>query len=378
MKKILSALLIASLSFTLLACGGSTTEQPPAEPTQSESSGTTEPAPTETEPEETDDEDTEPGGDFKVTMVTDLGGVFDQSFNQSAWEGLQKFIEDGIGDANYIETTQMSEISANLDVAADGNADLIWGIGFLFGDQLETAAMINPDTHYGIVDFAYGEPLDNVTGVVFRAQEPSFMVGYIAARTSKTGVVGFVGGMSNPVIDQFENGYKAGVAYANKEQNLNVEVLSQYVGDFSDESKAKAIANQMFAQQADIVFHAAGQAGNGAIAAAKEAGNLAIGVDRDQKDLAPDNVLTSAVKLVGAAMYDVSKKFAEGEEIGGQTYAYGLAEGGCGIPAYEDANPDLLDKEIYDGAMTIQDKIISGEIVAPATPEDYDAYVAGL
>jgi basic membrane protein A len=194
-------------------------------------------------------------------------------------------------------------------------------------DVVLDAAKQNPDQKYAIIDFAWDETPKNLVGVVFKAEQASFLVGYIAGRMTKTGKVGFVGGMSFPVIWGFEYGYRAGVMQANKD----VEVLGQYAESFTDAAKGKSIANSMYQQGADIVFHAAGGAGDGVIEAAKEQGKWAIGVDRDQNYLAPDNVLTSAMKRVDNAIFNVAKDLVEGKWQGGSTISYGLAEGGVDI-----------------------------------------------
>ncbi|HCC01515.1 MAG TPA: BMP family ABC transporter substrate-binding protein, partial [Ruminococcaceae bacterium] len=250
--------------------------------------------------------------------------------------------------------------------------NLIWGIGFAMAKSIGSAAKENPDINYAIVDNSYDKATmpSNVTGVMFRAQEPSFIVGYIAGKTTKTGKVGFVGGIRSNIIDQFEYGYKAGVAYAAKEMNKKITVDAQYAESFSDSSKGKAIANSMFSSGCDIVFHAAGGVGVGVIAAAKDAGKYAIGVDRDQAYLAPKNVLTSALKLVYSAVEDVSKKAMKGEKIGGKTFTYGLKENAVGIPTEH----KLMGDATYQAAMKVENDIKSGKIVPPATKAEFDKF----
>lgn len=170
---------------------------------------------------------------------------------------------------------------------------------------------------FAIVDNAYDDTPFNVTGVVFRAEESSFMAGYIAGMSTKTDKVGYVGGMKSAINDQFQYGYDAGVAYAAKERGVKIEVMNQLVESYTDAAKAKAIANKMFSQGADIVFHSAGGAGQGVIESAKDNGKYAIGVDRDQSYLAPDNVLTSALKNVDTAVELVCQEKMDGQDIGG-------------------------------------------------------------
>ncbi|MEQ8153320.1 MAG: BMP family ABC transporter substrate-binding protein [Clostridiaceae bacterium] len=308
---------------------------------------------------------------FKVAMVTDAGGVSDQSFNQSSWEGLQSFAKATGASVSYLESKQETDYVTNLDKLVDEGNNLIWGIGFTMADALLNAAKTNKDANYAIVDNSYGDNTpDNVTGVVFKAQEPSFIVGYIAGKTTKTGKVGFVGGIKSPVIDQFQYGYQAGVQYAAKELGKTITVDVQYAESFTDASKGKAIANKMFSSGCDIIFHASGGTGVGVIEAAKEAGKFAIGVDRDQSYLAPDNVLTSALKLVGVAVEKVSTEAFNGNKIGGKTYTYGLKEGAVGIPA-ENKN---VAPEVYNAAIKLEDKIIDGTIVVPYDEATYNQY----
>ncbi|MBW7573799.1 BMP family ABC transporter substrate-binding protein [Caproiciproducens faecalis] len=312
--------------------------------------------------------------DFKIGMVTDTGGVNDQSFNQSAWEGLQKLSKDTGVTVKYSESKQESDYATNLDKAADDGNNLIWGIGFAMADAILNSAKQNPDINYAIVDNAYEKTPANVTGVMFRAQEPSFLVGYIAAKTTKTNKVGFVGGMTSAIIDQFEYGYRAGVAYAAKELGKTITVDSQYAESFTDSAKGKAIATKMFSNGCDVVFHAAGGVGVGVIEAAKEAKKYAIGVDRDQAYLAPENVLTSALKLVNQAVELVSKDAMDGKEIGGQTYTYGLTEDAVGIPEEH----KLMGDDTYNAAIALEAKIKDKTITPPANKAEFAEFEKGL
>ena len=314
------------------------------------------------------------GTGWKIAMITDTGGINDQSFNQSAWEGLQALSEGTGAEVNYIESKQSGDFNTNFETLVDNGNSLCWGIGFACADAVLEAAQSNPDVHFACVDNAFGDTPANVTGVVFRAQESSFMVGYIAAAVSETEKVGFVGGISSEVIDQFQFGYEAGVAYANSVLGKNVQVTSQYAESFSDAAKGKSIANKMFTDGCDIVYHAAGGTGTGVIEAAKEAGKFAIGVDRDQAYLAPDNVLTSSLKNVDIAVDLVSRRHIAGQEIGGQTMGFGLTDDAVGIPEHHENYSD----EIYEAAIGIGEQIKRGTIVPPATKAELDAYKAGL
>ncbi len=309
-----------------------------------------------------------------VEMVTDTGGINDQSFNQLAWEGMQTLEEENGWNVGYLESTQESDYQTNLDKCVDDGCDLIWGVGFAMADAVATCAAQNPDVQFAIIDNANPTGDDNITGVQFRAQEPSFLVGYIAGCFSTTGQVGFVGGISSDVIDQFEYGYKGGVAYANAQNGTSVEVQAQYAESFSDSAMGKSIAQAMFAGGCDVVFHAAGGTGTGVIEAASEAGLYAIGVDMDQNYLAPDNVITSALKRVNEAVVDVSNQIISGELEGGTDISLGLTEDCVGIPE----DHDLIGDDIYNAAIELEDLIADGEIVPPTSEEELEEFEAAL
>lgn len=310
---------------------------------------------------------------LKVAMVTDTGGVNDQSFNQSAWEGLERAEKELDVVASYKESNQDADYVPNLETLLDDGNALIWGIGFKLEAAIKDAAEQNPELKYGLIDYSYEdnevETPENVVCVMFNDEHSSFMVGYIAAKMSETGKVGFVGGIEGPVISRFDYGYRAGVDYANKETGKNVEVLVQYAESFGDATKGKAIALQMYQQGADIVFHAAGNVGVGVIEAAKEQNKYAIGVDRDQSDLAPDNVITSAIKRVDMGTYNVIKDVKEDKFKGGQTIRYGLQEGAVDIAPTSDKH---VPKEILDRVEELKKEIIEGKIDVPFNEESYE------
>lgn len=305
----------------------------------------------------------------KVAMVTDVGGVNDQSFNQSAWEGLQKAEEELGISASYVESNQDADYKPNMETLLDAGNELIWGIGFKMGETLTEVAKLNPEQKYAGIDCFFEEPTSNLVGILFREQEPSFLVGYIAGKMTKVDKVGFVGGMDFFVIHKFHYGYMAGV----KEANPDCEILAQYADSFTDAAKGKAIANQMYKNGADIVFHAAGGVGDGVIEAAKEQNKYAIGVDRDQHDLAPENVITSAMKRVDNAIYNLTETLVKGEYPGGSNVIYGLKEKAVGIAP---TSYKLVPKEVLDEVEGVKEKIISGEIVPPTNEEQYKEYLS--
>ena len=299
-----------------------------------------------------------------VAMVTDVAGVNDQSFNQSAWEGLQKAEKELGVEVKYLESKQDSDYATNIETLVDEGVDLILGVGLKLTDAINEGAELYPEQKFVLVDNE--SELDNVKNILFNAQESAYLAGLVAGRMTKTNNVGFIGGMELPSIDTFKYGFMAGV----KAANPDAEVQSQYANSFTDQAKGKAIANQMYSNGADIIFTCGGDVGTGAIEAAKENGKFAIGVDRDQSDLAPENVLTSAIKRVDVGIYELVKEYKEGIFEGGTTTVYGLEDNAVGIP---DTTKNLVSQEILDYVAEQTEKLKNGEVVAPKTEEEYNA-----
>ena len=299
-----------------------------------------------------------------VAMITDVAGVNDQSFNQSAWEGLQKAEKELGVEVKYLESKQDSDYATNIETLVDEDVDLILGVGMKLADAIKEGAELYPDQNFVLVD----EEIDaeNVKSILFNAQESAYLAGLVAGRMTKTNSVGFIGGMELPVIDTFKYGFMAGV----KAANPDAEVQSQYANSFTDQAKGKAIANQMYSNGADIVFTCGGDVGTGAIEAAKENGKFAIGVDRDQSDLAPEYVLTSAIKRVDVGVYETVKSYVDGLFEGGTTTVYGLEDNAVGIP---DTTKNLVSQDILDYVAEQTEKLKNGEVVAPKTEEEYNA-----
>lgn len=364
-KKWLALGLALILMFTLVACsGGEDPVEDSAPDTEEETPDT---------PDTGDAEET-----YKVAMVTDEGGVSDQSFNQSAWEGLQQAAEDFDNiEVSYQESHQDADYAPNFETVLDAGNDLMWGIGYKLADAVMDAATNNPDKLYGIVDSAFGDDTpDNVVGVVFKAEQPSFLVGYIAGMMTETDQIGFVGGIEGDVIWGFDYGFQAGVQYAAKEQGKDIDVLSQYLESFSDTTKGKATATNMYQQGRDIVFHAAGGAGDGVIEAAKEQDKWVIGVDRDQSYLAPEHVLTSAMKRVDVGVYNVIELLSKGEFPGGETVVYGLQDGGAVDIA--PTSDEHVPAELLERIEELKQEIIDGKIVVPFNEETFEVYMEEL
>jgi basic membrane protein A and related proteins len=320
---------------------------------------------------------TSDGDGLTVAMVTDEGGVNDQSFNQSAWEGLQQAEEELGVSVSYQESQQEADFAPNFETLLDADTELVWGIGYKLADAAKEAAEANPDTKFGIIDFSYGdETPENMVGVVFKAEQPSFLVGYIAGKMTETDKIGFVGGIEGDVIWGFDYGFQAGIKYAANELGKDIEVLSQYADSFGDAAKGKSIATNMYQQGMDIVFHAAGGVGDGVIEAAKEQDKWVIGVDRDQNYMAPEHVLTSAMKRVDVGVYNVTKELQDGNFKGGETVVYGLADGGAvDIAPTSDQH---VPSEILEEVESIKQLIIDGEIEVPYNEETFNTWLESI
>jgi basic membrane protein A len=315
---------------------------------------------------------------FKDGMVTDTGGINDQSFNEGAWNGLQAFSKNNPdAQVKYLESTQSSQYSSNLNQFATNNYNLIWAVGYLMEDAVKASANAYPNQKFAIIDDAISPAQKNLTCVLFRAQESSFLVGYIAALKTKTNNVGFIGGITGNVIDQFEFGYRAGVAYGAKQLGKTITVNVQYANSFSDASLGKAIAQNMYAHGADIIFAAAGNVGQGMISEAKSENKLCEGVDMDQAYLAPNNVLTSALKNVNNVVQLISKDVKDGKDVGGQTISYGVKEQGVGVP-YTSQAIKMCGQDVIDKTKTVQQDIVSGKIVPPYNKATFGTYISTL
>ncbi|KYG28102.1 BMP family lipoprotein [Alkalihalobacillus trypoxylicola] len=336
----------------------------------------------------TDGEATE-ASDFTVGMVTDLGGIDDKSFNQTSWEGLVAFGEEFGLEQNtnysYVQSESMDEFEPNLRNLVRSDTDLVFGIGFLMENAIRTVAEQNPDAQLAIVDMVVmnqetDELYDNIANLVFKEHEGSFLAGVVAALETESNQVGFIGGVESELIKKFEVGFKAGV----KAVNPDAEIAVQYVESFNDQVAAQQIANTMYSQGTDIIYHAAGDSGNGLFTEAKNRARndekvWAIGVDKDQYEegVYDDDksvTLTSMVKRVDIAVANVSEDTMNGNFPGGQVLEYGLDDEAIGI---SDSTENLSDG-VEDEVNNYRDQILSGDITVPATDDEYEEFLSGL
>lgn len=352
-KRIVSLIASAAIITTLFAgCGTKTTPAP---------SGTTggDKAPAATK--------------LKVGLVTDQGGVNDGSFNQSAKEGIDKAVTDlGVTAQNPLESKTQDQYEPNLKTMSSV-ADLTVGCGFMMQQSMTNVAGLSADKKFLIIDSVVDKP--NVSSILFKEHEGSFLAGVIAAKTSKTGKIGFVGGMEGEVINRFEAGFIAGIMSVNKDMAKDLMpkddktpgASSVYLGTFDDSGKGSEAARTLYGKGVDIIYHAAGGAGLGVFKVAKEQNKFAIGVDSDQGAKYPeykDIILVSMEKKVGLAAYNTIKDLQAGKFAGGTTQNLGIKEGGVGLAPTVSSS---VSSEAIELAKKAETMIKEGKIVVPGT-----------
>lgn len=301
--------------------------------------------------------------EFKIGLITDVGGVNDGSFNQSAWEGLEKAGEELGVEVNYLESATDADYQPNMETFVDEDYDLIISVGYMLADATREAAEANPDTKFAIIDDSSID-LPNVTSLMFKAEQASYLVGYVAGLTTKTNNIGFVVGMTNETMNQFGYGYCAGAIDANPD----ITVQQFNANSFADSATGKTMANTAITNGADIVFQAAGATGLGVIEACQEAGVYAIGVDSDQSSIAPKTVLTSAMKRVDNAVYDAVQELID-DKLEGGVQTFDLAAGGVDIAPSQ----DLISDDVIKAVDEVKEKIISGDVIIPDNKDDFEA-----
>ena len=303
---------------------------------------------------------------LKIGMVTDTGGVNDQSFNQGAWEGLQALAkEDSTFTVNYLESKTDADYAANLQTFIDEDYDLIISVGFMLANATRDAALANPDQKFAIIDDATNADLPNVACLMFAQEQCSYLVGIVAGTMTKTGTVGYVQGMVSDSMNLFGIGFVSGVLAANP----NATVLQYNANAFGDAAAGAAAATEMVTNGADIIYHAAGGTGNGVINACAENKIYAIGVDYDQSFIAPETVITSAMKRVDNGVQDICKALKDGKFQGG-VRKYSLTDGGVDIAP----TTTLLTPEALAAVEQAKKDILDGKIVVPTTVAECPAF----
>ena len=286
-------------------------------------------------------------------IVYDMGGKFDKSFNEAAYVGMENWKKETGKQYLEFEIANESQREQAIRRMAEKGASPIIGVGFSQASAIEKVAKEFPKLNFVIVDMVVGLP--NVQSVVFKEQEGSFLVGAMAAMASKTGKVGFVGGMDIPLIRRFQCGYEQGAKFANAKAEVFANMTGTTGAAWNDPTRGGELAKAQFAKGADVVFAAAGGTGTGVYQAAKDSGKLAIGVDSNQNHLQPGTMLTSMLKRVDVAVYNVSKSFAPGITV------LGLKEGGVDY-AVDANNAKLVTPDMKKRVDAAKADIISGKI----------------
>ena len=320
-----------------------------------------------------------------VALITDIAGVDDHSFNESGWKGMVAYgksqgLKRGTNGYQYFESSSASDFTPNINQAINAGYKTIFGVGYSLKTAIASAAKKNPKKNFVIIDDVI-KGQKNVASANFRSQDASYMAGVLAARTTKTNVVGFIGGVHGDIVDLFDAGFTKGVQDTAKKMGKKITVLNQYVGSFTAADKEKSIAKAMFAKKADVIFHASGSAGQGLFSEAKSIDEglsansskkvWAIGVDSDQsslgkyksKDGKSSNLcLTSVMTGVNVAVKDIATKAAKGKFPGGKQLVYGLKHNGVYLTrGYASAS-------VWKQVQAARTDILNGKIKVPSHP----------
>ena len=312
---------------------------------------------------------------LKAAMVTDVGGLGDKSFNDLSWAGLEKAKTDLGVDTKVLTSKVMTDYETNLTQLAGAGYSPVFAVGFLMQAAVNKVATSTPDTNFGGIDIALDPCPSNYVGLTFKEQEAGYLAGIVAglatkdtfdARLNTKNIIGFVGGMEIPPVVRYQAGFVAGA----KSVNPSVKVISLYAGKFDDQAKGKELGLSLISQGADVVFAAAGQTGIGTFNACQESKKaLFIGVDTDQYLTLTnpgDTILTSAVKRIDVAVFDVIKKALDGAFPGGKNLTYGLVEDGVGLAPYHDFDAKVP-QAIKDAVTKAISDIKAGTVVVPET-----------
>ena len=370
MKKLsLFIVVLMVASIVLSACGPAATTAP----TQAAVVTEAPPAPTEKP--------------YLVGFVTDTGGIDDQSFNTTQWNGVLRAQQDLGVKAQFIQSDEATQYTPNLTEFASQGYDLVIAAGFYLGGDLAKVSAQYPDVKFSIVDYSYPNSFDvpegvvgnkecipNVQGQVFKTDQAAFLAGYLAAGMSKTGKLGYFGGAKIPTVTIFGVGFQAGMEYYNQLKGTSVTLIGWdnktgeglFTGDFSDLTKGKEATESLFDEGADIFMGVGGLIGSPGFDVARERGGYGIWVDVDGFNMKPlatahDVLLTSVMKNMDNSVYDVIKAAMEGKFQGCGVYVGSMSNGGVGIAPYHDVAskvPADLQAEVED----LKNKISSGEI----------------
>ena len=341
MKKILAMILALVMCFSLVACGGGNDDAA------------------------NDGAQADDGAvKIKIGMVTDTGGINDQSFNQSTWEGLSALSTDEYEIAHLVSKTD-ADYDTNIQTFIDDGYDLILCTGFKLAEATKKAAEANPDQKFAIIDDASID-LPNVACLMFAQEQASYLVGIVAGMATESNVVGYVQGMVSENMNLFGIGYIEGVLAANPDATI----LQYNANSFGDVAAGSTAVKNFVTQGADVVYHAAGGTGAGVITGCQENKIYAIGVDADQSYLAPETVITSAMKRVDIAAQDISKAVKDGNFKGG-IIMYDITNGGVDVAPTQ----DLLTDDMKAAVETAKQGLIDGTIKVSTTSADCPEFI---
>jgi basic membrane protein A and related proteins len=286
-------------------------------------------------------------------IVYDMGGKFDKSFNEAAYNGAERWKKETGKPYLDFEIANEAQREQAMRRMAERGANPVIGVGFSQGSSIEKVAKEFPKLSFVIIDSVVKLP--NVESIIFKEHEGSFLVGMMAAMASKSGKVGFIGGMDIPLIRKFQCGYEQGAKFANPKVEVSATMTGTTPAAWSDPARGGELAKAQFARGVDVVFAAAGGTGSGVYQAAKDAGKLAIGVDSNQNHMQPGTMLTSMVKRVDTAIYTSAKKSTPGVTV------LGLKEGGVDY-ALDQHNAKLVPAEMKAKVDAAKADIIAGKI----------------
>lgn len=332
MKKIVCVFLAAVLALSLAACGK------PVEVNSGNNSGAA-------------------SADGDTIKAVYIGALGDNSFNDSAWKGMERARDELGVEISVIEPATSADYGSSVVSAVNGGADIVLIFGGAYADTFNEYCARFPEVYFGGLNSVSADPADNLVMASTADHEGSFLAGALAAMVSKSGVIGAVGGAEADSINRFLVGYEEGAKYVNPD----IQVLKAYVGSYDDPATGKEFALQLNREGADIIYQVAGGSGMGVIEAAEETEGLyAIGVDADQDGLAPGHVLTSMVKRCDNVAYDFIKMVADGNFQSG-IVEYGVSNGGVSLTDFE-YSKDVVTDEMIAQLEEIEAKITSGEI----------------
>jgi basic membrane protein A and related proteins len=298
--------------------------------------------------------------EYKIGIMLSDAGLGDESFNDSAFKGLEK-ARDELGIIFDYKEAPDGNYEEKITELVEEKYDLVIGLGFSVKEALESVAKQYPDQQFLLIDEQ--SELENIVSLTFKEQEGSFLVGMVAAMASKTGKIGFLGGTDTPLIHHFEMGYLDGA----KHYNPDIEVVSEYAGSFDDSEAGAAIASDFIDNGVDFIYHAAGFSGFGMIKKAEEKGIFAAGVDSDQFYISEKTVVTSMLKNVDLAVFQIAQTLLEDGSISEKSYLLGITEDGVGLAPIRNIK---LTAEQEAAIKKAQEDIVSGKINVTSKKEN--------